>query len=471
MVRPLVVGSTCAGLIVGLCCLTGCPAPKSDNRGVGPGPSTAKPAGAPSDDAAAAKNADHAAGQATPATRVASAKAEDVATARKLLDGLAADAKYTVLPGDVLTEIAIQDGSKLTAENITLFGRLTDLEKLQLYNFRELNDEIAASLAGLKNLTALALTNSVINDPTVDLIAKSFPNLTDLDLSSNTNMTNGAMKVICGLSKLQRLTLMQNQFNDLGTRRLSRLQDLRVLDLRGNMEAGDMTMDVVADLPKLTGLKHRSSAVSDLGMEHLSRSKTLDSLLMQDFVVTNLSGPHIAKLDKLTQLEVFRCQGFGSDALLALKGMKLTRLTLRDLPSIDDRAMEVFADLPELRRLYLHEIASISDSGLKNLAALKSLEVLDIWTVPQMTDATVDVIAALPKLKELSIRSTGVTDAAVDRLLEMQNLPSLVFKQNGQVTAEGLQKLSGGKFAKLDVGGAAADAPRRRACCACRMGE
>ena len=295
------------------------------------------------------------------------------------------------------------------------------------------------------------------------MIAKSFPNLTELDLSSNTNMTNGVLKVICGLSKLQRLTLVQNQFNDLGTRRLSKLEDLRVLDLRGNMEAGDMTMEVVAELPKLTGLKHRSTAVTDFGVEHLSRSKTLDSLLMQDFVVTDQSGQHLAKLAKLTQLEIFRCQGFGSEGVLALKGMKLARLTLRDLPKVDDRALAVLADLPELRRLYLHEIASISDSGLQNLAALKSLEVLDIWSVPQMTDATVDVIAALPNLKELSIRSTGVTDAAVDKLLGMQSLQSLTFKDNGPVTADGLKKLAGRKWSKLDIGvdGIRRQAPRR----------
>ena len=169
------------------------------------------------------------------------------------------------------------------------------------------------------------------------------------------------------------------------------------------------TLEVIAALPKLTALKHRSTAVSDFGMEYLAGSKTLDSLLMQDFAITGQAGQHIAKLGSLTQLEIFRCQGFTSDGVLALKGMKLTRLTLRDLPAVDDSAMEVFTDLPELKRLYLHELASISDSGLQSLASLKSLEVLDIWTLPQMTDATVDVIATLPNVKELSIRTTDVT--------------------------------------------------------------
>lgn len=292
----------------------------------------------------------------------------------------------------------------------------------------------------------------MIGDGAVETIVKSFPDLIELDLSSNTNMTNGVIKIIAELGKLQRLTLVQNQVNDISAQRLSKLQDLRALDLRGNMEAGDMALDVVADLPKLTAFKHRSTAVTDLGLEHLARNQALESLLLQDFAITDQSGPHLAKLGKLSQLEIFRCQGFGSEGALALKGMGLTRLTLRDLPNTDDRAMEVFDDLPKLRRLYLHELSSVGDEGLKHLANLKSLELLDIWTVPQMTDATVDVIRALPNLKELSIRATGVTDKCVDQLVKMTNLQTLTFKENGSVTPDVLQKFSSRKWTKLDLG-------------------
>jgi len=121
---------------------------------------------------------------------------------------------------------------------------------------------------------------------------------------------------------------------------------------------------------------------------------------------------------------------------------------------VDDRAMAVFAYLPELKRLYLHEMASISDTGLANLASVKSLELLDIWAVPRMTDATVEVIATLPNLKELSIRTTDVTDAAIDRLLATPNLQSLTLKDNGLVTPEGLKTLSSKKWSKLDIGSA-----------------
>lgn len=388
----------------------------------------------------------------TPKGRKSTAAAEDVQTAQARLEALGANAQITIVPDHVLTGIVIRDGSNLTADDIALFGRLADLETLQIFNFRGMNDDLVAHLAGLKNLTRLAITNSVITDASVETIARSFPDLKELDLSSNTLMTSSAMRVIAELTGLERLTLIQNNFNDLGTTHLSKLQNLRALDLRGNMEAGDMTMEVVGQLPRLASLRHRTTTVTDFGMEALSNSTTLDSLLIQDFMITSMSGDHLAKLENLTQLEIFRCQGFGSEGVQALAGMKLTRLTLRDLPMVDDSALQVLTELPDLRRLYLHELASISDFGLENLAALQSLELLDIWEVPQMSDATIDVIANLPNLRQLSIRTTSVTDAAIDKLLEMPNLESLTFKENGMVTAEGLKKLTGKKFRMLDIG-------------------
>jgi hypothetical protein len=385
------------------------------------------------------------------AETVALSSGDEINAAKKRLEALGPTAKVT-MDGTRLTEIVIQDGSLLTADDLSLFGRLTDLKKLQIFNCRTLNTEMAAQLNGLKDLTTLALTNTVIDDAAVEAIAKSFPKLTELDLSSNANMSSQVLKSISELKNLQRLSLVQNRFNELSTRRLSKLQDLQVLDLRGNMEAGDMTLEVLAALPKLKALKHRSTAVSDYGMELLSRNGTIENLLIQDFAITNQSGAHLAKLKKLSQLEIFRCQGFGNEGVLALKGLNLQRLTLRDLPILDDQALEVFTELPKLRRLYLHEISGISDIGLKNLKSLQTLELLDIWSVPQMTDASVDVIAALPNLKELTIRSTSVTDASVDKLLAMPKLQSLTFKENGSVTEPALKKLSTKKWAKLDVG-------------------
>jgi Leucine-rich repeat (LRR) protein len=382
---------------------------------------------------------------------LADAKQEDVSAATKRVSALGKVAKVT-MDGNKLTEIVISEGSQLTDADFLLFGKLTDLTKLQVLNCRVLNTENIKAISGLTALKSLSITNTVIDDSAVEVIVKSFPNLTELDLSSNANMSNQVMKSISELKGLQTLSLLQNRLDDIGTRRLSKLKDLRVLDLRGNMEAGDMTLGVLAELPKLKALKHRSTAVTDYGLEMLSANGTIENLLLQDFAITDQSGQHLAKLSKLSQLEIFRCQGFGNEGVLALRGLPLQRLTLRDLPVVGDSAMEVFKELPKLKRLYLHELSSVSDEGLKSLSGAKAVELLDIWSVPNMTDATLEVIAKLPNLKELSIRETGITNAGIDKLLTIGGIESLTLKENGAVTEEGLKKLLAKKWKKLDVG-------------------
>ncbi|RLS44459.1 MAG: hypothetical protein DWH83_02600 [Planctomycetota bacterium] len=286
----------------------------------------------------------------------------------------------------------------------------------------------------------------------METIAASFPGLIELDLSSNTNLTGAAMKSIATIAGLERLSLVQTRFNDLNTRRLSKLTELKALDLRGNMEAGDMTLGVVGGLPKLKALKHRSTVVTDEGMAQLAESQSLESLLAQDFAITNASGAHLGALTGLTSLEIFRCQGMGSEGVLSLGALKkLNRLTLRDLPEVGDAGLAVLAALPELERLYLHELSSVGDVGLAHLAACKGLKVLDIWSVPTMSDASVKVIAGLPDLRELSIRDTAVTEAALETIAAMPKLESLTFR-NGAVSPAAAAKLTAAKtWKKLDL--------------------
>jgi len=357
-----------------------------------------------------------------------------------------------------VTAITIPDGSGVTAEDAPLFGSLPDLERLEILNCRSFDDAMAAAIAsaggpgGRRRLRSLAITNSGLTDEGVAVITAAFPELVDLDLSSNTNLTGAAMRSITSLVGLERLALLQNRFNDLHTRRLARLPGLQVLDLRGNMEAGDMTLEVVGGLPKLTSFKHRSSTVSDAGIEGLAASGTLESLLMQDFGVTSRCGESLARIGTLTSLEVFRCQGFGSDGVLALAGLPLDRLTLRDLPDVGDGALAVVARLPKLRRLYLHELASVGDAGVAHLAAAERLAVLDIWSLPRLTDRSAGVIAKLPNLKELSIRETGMSEASLETILSMAGLESLTFKNNGSLSEATAARVRARKWKKLDLG-------------------
>lgn len=374
---------------------------------------------------------------------------ESSAKAKKRIEEIGGSVK---LAEGEITQVLFDDCSNVGEADVELIGGLSKLQKLQFENYRVLNDDTVAKLAKLQSLTSLSITNTVITDATVDFIVSTFPKLTELDLSSNTNMTPGALDKIAKLSGLKTLVLVQNRFNEISTLSLEDLKQLKVLDLRGNMEAGNLTMEVVAGLPELTAFKHRSNIVGDDGMEKFAASGKLESLLIQDFLITGQSGPHLAKLAKLKQLEIFRCQAFDSQGVLALKGMGLERLTLRGLPAVDDSAMDVLKDLPKLKKLYLHELESVSDSGLANLSSLPSLELLDIWSVSKLTDATIDVITKLPNLRELTLRGTGVTDAAVEKILAMPKLQALTMKENGSVTEAALKKLESKKWTKLDIG-------------------
>jgi len=376
----------------------------------------------------------------------------DVAAARARIATFPG-ATITTDPGGRVTGIVIPDGSAVTADDVALYGRLTGLEKLHVLNCRTFDDAQVARLTGLSRLRSLAITNSGIGDDAVATIAAAFPDLVELDLSSNVNLTGAAMRSIASLEKLERLALVQTRFNDLHARRLAKLPKLQVVDLRGAMEVGDLTLGVLGGLPRLRALKHRSPIVTDEGIEALAVSGTLEALLAQDFAITDASGPHLAALSGLSSLEIFRCPGFGTDGVLALEPLKhLGRLTLRDLPQVRDAGLAVLAELPALRRLYLHELASVGDPGLAHLAAAGSLEVLDIWSVPQMTDASTAVIGGLANLRELSLRETGATEAALDTLAALPALESLTFR-NGPVSPAVAERVRSAKrWKKLDLG-------------------
>jgi hypothetical protein len=192
--------------------------------------------------------------------------------------------------------------------------------------------------------------------------------------------------------------------------------------------------------------------VTDDGIERLAASRSLAALLAQDFDITSAAGPALARIRTLESLEIFRCQGFGDEGVLALAPLPLERLTLRDLPKVGDAGLAVLDDLPTLQRLYLHELASVGDAGLAHLGAAKRLVVLDLWSLPRVTDATIAVIAGLPALEELSIRETGVTDAGLAKLAALPGLRSLTFKDNGPISEATRAAVMARKWKKLDLG-------------------
>jgi Leucine-rich repeat (LRR) protein len=359
--------------------------------------------------------------------------------------------KWTLTPAQTIQSIII-DSSELQDAAFDLFAKQPDLETLLISNFRDLNDAMVAKLAGLKKLKNLRLKNSSITDEATKIIAESFPTLANLDISSNTLLTDASLKEIAKLKELTELTLNYCNFSEFGMMSISELPKLATLDIRANMQIGNSGLNVLTALPSLKSLKHLSPAVDDAGLESLAAVKGLETLEIQDFNITDNAGQFIKQFEKLTNLIIMRCQGFGSSGMLELKGIKLNRLTLRGLPSLNDDGMEVFRELTTLKRLYLHELTSVSDAGILNLVYLKDLDTLDIWEIP-ITDQSLETISKLANLKTLSIRGTHITDASIDLLLAMPKLENLTLKDNASVTPTALNKLRDSKkFKKIDFG-------------------
>lgn len=359
---------------------------------------------------------------------------------------------FELTPAGTVKAITL-DTADLDESAFDLFAKQPDLEKLQITNFRDLNDSMIEQLAGLEKLKVLRASNSSLTDEGVKAIVRQFPKLVELDLASNTLITKDAMRDIAKLTDLETLTVRYCGFDDFSMLDISKMPKLKAIDVRANMEVSNSGLGYMAKLPSLTSVMHMSSAIDDFGLEALSAAKNMESLHMQDFSITNRAGESLAKFEKLNTLVVFRCTSFGSEGVLALKGLPLNRLTLRGLPSLDDTGMAVFRDLPTLKRLYLMELPSVSDAGMMNLVNLKELEVLDIWMIQELSDKSMETISKLGELRELSIRATKISDASVDLLLAMPKLQSLTIKDNPGITEAGKKKLRDSKkFRKLDLG-------------------
>jgi hypothetical protein len=360
--------------------------------------------------------------------------------------------KYELSSSGELVLISV-DGAALTVEMFDVFAKQVELETFQVTNFRGLDDSVLLKLSGLKKLKSLSIVNTIITNAGVGTIVKLFPNLRTLDLSRNSLLSDDALGEIRKLKDLESLIVIYCSFSEFGLGDIEKMPKLRALDIRGNTQIGGIGLGVVANIPSLRSLKHMSTSVDDSGIEALTAAKNLDTFDMQDFAISDAAGEQLKKFPKLTNLIIFRCSNFGSQGLLALKGKQLRRLTLRDLPSLDDTGMEVFRELSTLRRLYLHELSSVSDVGIMNLVYLKELETLDIWNLPSITDKAMESIAKLTNLKTISIRSTQLTDKSVDMLLTLPNLKELTLKDNSLISDSAKTKLrESKKFKTLDFG-------------------
>ncbi|MDR1140682.1 MAG: hypothetical protein LBL62_03250, partial [Planctomycetaceae bacterium] len=203
-------------------CLTGCP-PKSSVPAL-PTSVPAEPTESTEPDSAKQNLSKHGQSSAVPTQPVSvqpeTPEGKDAVELVEKLKG-----KWTLTPAKTVKSIII-DSSDLNDAAFDLFAKQADLETLLIANYRELNDSMVAKLAGLKKLKNLRLKNSGITDNAISMIVESFPALTNLDISSNTLLTDASLKEIAKLKELAELTVNYCNFSEFGMMDISELPKL-----------------------------------------------------------------------------------------------------------------------------------------------------------------------------------------------------------------------------------------------------
>ncbi|MCL2305453.1 MAG: hypothetical protein FWC43_08935 [Planctomycetaceae bacterium] len=347
----------------------------------------------------------------------------------------------------------------LTREDMQLIAKLNGLERLSFTDCRDFSDEYTKELLPLKDsLTFLKIGNSRITNDSAEILAE-FQKLVELNLEKNANIKDAACKSFAKLEKLEKLNLIYTGISETGLFQIRKLPNLQSLDIRGCTIIADGGMNSVAKIKTLKSFQHYSSSVSDDGLEALTAAENIESLFLQDFRLSDVAGQSLRKFKNLTSLILFRCGEFGSQGLLELKGMSLTRLTLRGLPNLGNDGFEVFREMPALKRLYLTELSAISDAAFVPLAELKNLEVLEVEII-EITNEALKSIAKLQNLRELKLRTTGITNAGLDEILKLPKLTSLQLLDNAGIDdAAAKEKFAAKKYSVLTIGKTKGEVP------------
>jgi len=339
---------------------------------------------------------------------------------------------YKSSPARAINELSINT-DVLELEDVQLIAKLEGLEKLSFTDCRDFSDEYTEALLPLKDsLTSLKIGNSRITASSAEIIS-GFPNIKELNLERNTGIGDPACRFFTSMENLEHLNLIYTSLTEIGLLQVRRIPNLKSLDIRGCTIIANNGMRNVARISTLKSFQHFSNSVTDEGLAELTVLENMESLFLQDFRLTDAAGQSLKKFKNLNSLILFRCGEFGSQGLLELKGMPLTRLTLRGLPNLGNDGFEVFREMPALKRLYLTELDAVSDAAFVPIAELKNLEILEVEVMPGVTNEALKSIAKLQNLRELKLRSVEITNEGLDEILKLPRLTSLQLLDNGRI--------------------------------------
>lgn len=228
-------------------------------------------------------------------------------------------------------------------------GHITTLESLNIISTK-FNDAWVPSIASLKNLRTLRLTN-------------------------NGKLTDAGMEHLAGMKNLE-------QFSFVGTQ------------ITGKAYAK------FDGFTKLTRVSHRGSQINDEGLKELcDHLPNLESISLAHAKFTDAGAVHLAKLTKLKGLEV------GANATpAALANITALPVEYLQLGEGFDKSesLPIIQGMKTLKRLTLNNCKNTREGDLKLLASMKQHESLELGALP-LTEDRLSHLSGFGFLKELKL--------------------------------------------------------------------
>ena len=244
---------------------------------------------------------------------------------------------------------------------------------------------------------ALVLRDTRVNNADLKLL-RGLTSLEKLDLA-NTAISDAGLKYLVGLSNLKVLNLTATQVSDDGVESLKSLVNLERLDLR-HTEITDAGLEHLAGLKKLTSLNLYATKITDKGLKHLAGLTNLKELSVSGPEITDTGLEHLKSLKNLARLDLGGTR-ISDDGLVHLAGLtQLRELNFRDEPSRKRRMSDVEA-MEETGREMIEVRMSASDLA----AQLQKIDPKLVASVETEEDTTLLLSISAPEFAQF--RSTS----------------------------------------------------------------
>lgn len=300
--------------------------------------------------------------------------------------------------GGSATDLDLHQQS-ITADTLKLISELKSLRAINLADSTFNDDQISGLHVASPRLVNLDLRGCKISDKGAAEIAR-FTDLRALRFSGKngeTTVGNNGLKELAVCQSLKVLALDDLWIETPGLESISDLKDLEELYLAGTV-VDDSSAKVLSGFPKLKKLRLARTQTGDAGLEILSTCTTLEEIdLSENSLITNSGMAHLAKLNNLRKLNLWRVQ-------------------------ISDDGALMLAPLSRLEWLNLDN-TKLSDTGLSALKNMNALTFLHLGST-QVTAAGAPALFHLRSLKDLKVTRTalGADDSAIAKL--KLNLPN-----------------------------------------------